>query len=68
MDTSLLITVISALVAILFSIIGWLGKRIITAQDELLERIDTLKDAMQTRISRTELRLVKVETKVGIYK
>ncbi len=69
MDTisilNIMLTISAALFGILCAIIGWVGKRIMMKQDELLDKLDGVKYELQNRINDIEIRLVIVETKVN---
>lgn len=69
MDVSQILTIslslIGALFGILTGVIGWIGARVITKQDEVLHRLDTVKDDLYQRITSVDVRLVRVETKIG---
>ncbi len=58
--------VIIGLLSTLLAVIGWLGTRVITRLDDLVNRLDQVKDDMHTRMSRMENRLTKVETLVMV--
>lgn len=66
METTPLLTVTSALVATLFGllacIIGWLGARIITRLDIMVDRLDAVRIDLHNKINGLDIRLVKVET------
>lgn len=72
MDTTILLTIAGSLVATLFGIlsvvIGWVGSRVIVKQDEMIVKLDSVKDDLHARINNMGLRLVKVETRIGIVK
>lgn len=69
MDATTLLTISASLVAALFgvlcAVIGWVGSRVVVKQDELMAKLDLVKDDLHTRINHLGIRLVKVETKVG---
>lgn len=71
MDSSTLLTIALSLVAALFGVlsvvIGWVGSRVVGKQDEMIGKLDAVKDELHSRITNMGMRLVKVETKLGIH-
>lgn len=70
MDTTILLTVsfsmIAALFGVLCGVIGWVGHRMALSIEDNNKKIDALKDEVVTKINTVSLRLVKVESKVGL--
>lgn len=55
------------------ALIGWLGSRIVSKQDELmakqvelLEKLGSVKEEIHTRVNHLGIRLARVETRVGM--
>lgn len=61
-------SVVAALFGILTAVIGWLGSRVMVKQDNLLNSVNDLKHDLHDQINKMGMRLVKVETKMGIFK
>lgn len=70
MDPTQLLTISFSLVwglfAVLIGVIGWIGARVITKQDEVLNRLDIVKDELHNRIASIDSRLIRVETKLEV--
>lgn len=66
MDSTTLLSGAAACVAALFGlltvIIGWIGARIVSKQDETMTILQNLETRIQTRINEIEVRLVRLET------
>ncbi len=73
MESNDVLTLAASLVGVLFGIlsvvIGWIGSRITTKQDEMMSKLDLFKDElhrakyeMNDRLNLLEVRLVRVET------
>lgn len=58
----LLLTSVSVLFGILCTIVGWIGSRVISRQDELLEKFQGMEDRLNIRINNIDVRLVRLET------
>lgn len=71
MAVDTLLTIALSLVAALFGVlsvvIGWVGSRVVDRQDEMIRKLDAVKDELHARINNMGMRLVKVETKLGIH-
>lgn len=55
---------IGILVAVLVAMLGWLGSRIITRLDLMVDRLNQVSGELHTRINGLDTRLTRVETKV----
>ncbi len=62
MDTTILLSLVATLFGILCAIISWVGARVILKQDELMIKLDDVKDDLHGRINSIDTRLVRVET------
>jgi peptidoglycan hydrolase CwlO-like protein len=62
----LLLTITTSLLAALFAVIGWIGSRVVNKQDEMINKLDDVKDELHRKINNLDGRLVRVETKVGL--
>jgi len=66
MDHTNLLTTASALVATLFGlltvVIGWMGSRVISKQDETIAKIEAVKDELHQKITNLDSRVVRIET------
>lgn len=65
MDATLFLTISASLVAgsfgILSVVIGWVGSRVINKQDEMMTKLDNVRDDLYKRINVLDLRLTRVE-------
>ena len=59
------LTLVGTLFAILTGVIGWMGARVVTKQDEVLSKLDTVKEDLHQKITHIDVRLVRVETIVA---
>lgn len=68
-DTLLTISLslVAALFGVLSVVIGWVGSRVVDKQDEMIGKLDAVKDELHARINNMGMRLVKVETKLGMH-
>lgn len=60
METSLIL----AMISLLASVVGYFGTRIMSKQDEALEKINTVKDELHKRVNHVDMRVVRLETLV----
>ncbi len=54
-------SVIVSLLGILLCVIGWLGSRVVSRLDTLVDRVDEVKGDLQSNINELETRLVRIE-------
>lgn len=52
----------SSLIVTLMGLIGWVGSKMSTKQDIMLDKLDAVKDEIHKRLNNIEVRLVRVET------
>jgi len=52
-----------ALVGLLTAVIGWLGGRVITRLDAMVDKLNSVAGELHTRINGIDTRLTRVETK-----
>lgn len=50
------------MLGVIVSVVGYFGVRIMTKQDELLDRIGAVKDDVHKRINTLDVRVVRLET------
>ncbi len=62
MDSATSLNLAATLFGILIALSAWIGSRVVSKQDEILTKLDDVKDDLHKRITQIDLRLVRVET------
>lgn len=58
-------TLVATLFGVLAAVIGWIGARMITRMDDVIDRLNKMAGDLHERINGIDRRVVRLETKQG---